>query len=96
MTKLIHWTLTSQLTKQVICFELVIKCDHFNRSSSAKGKVVLTVLLLLMRQNKHYAEKQTLPNLLINQLTNLTPRVKCYEEHSASGHGVQMAIALGE
>jgi len=90
MTKLVHWTLTSQSTKQVICFELVIKCDHFNRSILAKGKTAPAVLLL-MRQNKHYAAKQTLPNLL----ANLIPREICYEEHSASGEGVQMAIAFG-
>jgi len=42
-----------------------------------------------MRQNKQYAAKQTLPNLL----ANLTPREKCNEEHSALGEGIQLAIA---
>jgi len=88
MTKLVHWTLTSQSTKQVTCFELVMKRDHFIWSSSAKGKIAPAVLL--MRQNKHYAAKQTLLNLL----ANLTPREKCYEKHSASDEGVQIAIAV--
>jgi len=56
MTKLVLWTLPPQSTKQVICFELVIKCDHFNRSSLAKGNIAPT-LLLLMRQNKHNTAK---------------------------------------
>ena len=30
MTKLVHWTLMSQSSKQVTCFELVMKRDHFN------------------------------------------------------------------
>jgi len=38
MTKLVHWTLMSQSSKQVTCFELVMKRDHFNWTSSAKGK----------------------------------------------------------
>jgi len=49
--------LTSQSTKQVTCFELVMKRDHCNWSSSAKGKKALAVLL--MRQNRHYAAKCT-------------------------------------
>jgi len=52
MTKLFHWTLTSQSAKQVRCFELVMKPDHFNWSSSAKGKIAPAVLI--MRQNRHY------------------------------------------
>jgi len=43
-----------------------------------------------MRQNKHYAAKWTLPNLL----ANLTRREKCYEKHSASGEGTQIPIAF--
>jgi len=30
MAKVVHWVLTSQKTKQVTCFELVMKRDHFN------------------------------------------------------------------
>ena len=45
-----------------------------------------------MRQNKHYAARQTPPNLL----ANLIPRERCYEQHSASVEGVQMAISVGE
>jgi len=78
-------------TKQVTCFEFVMKRDHFNWSNSAKGKIAPAVLL--MRQNKRYAAKQTLPNLL----ANLKPREKCYEKHihSASGEGAQIAFAVG-
>ena len=50
-TKLVHWTLTSQSTEQVTCFELVMKRDHFNWSSSAKGTIAPAVLL--MRENTH-------------------------------------------
>jgi len=56
MTKLVHWTLTSQSTKQVACFKLVMKRDHFNWSSSAEGKIAPAVLLMrqidTMRQNR--------------------------------------------
>jgi len=52
MTKLVQWTLTSQSTKQVTCFELVMQHDHFNWSSSAKGKIAPAVLL--MRQNRQF------------------------------------------
>jgi len=48
MAKLVHWTLMSQSTKQVTIF---MKRDHFNLSSSAKGKIPPEVLL--MRQNRH-------------------------------------------
>jgi len=47
MAKVVHWVLTSQKTKQVTCFELVMKRDHFNWSSSAKGKIALAVLLMM-------------------------------------------------
>jgi len=43
-----------------------------------------------MRKNRHYAAKKALPNLL----ANLTPREQCYETHSASGEGAQIAIAV--
>ena len=89
MTKLVHWTLTSQSTKQDTCFELVMKRDHFNWSSSAKGKISPAVLLI--RQNRHYAAKQTLPNLL----ANLTHRENCYEKPSASGEGRKSPLLLG-
>jgi len=51
MTKLAHRALTSHSTKQVTCFELVMKRDRFNWSSSAKGKIAPAVLL--KRQNRH-------------------------------------------
>jgi len=53
--RLVHWTLMLQSTKQVTCFKLVMKRDHFNLSNSAKGKIAPAVLL--MRQNEHYAAK---------------------------------------
>jgi len=50
MTRHVHWTLMSQSTKEVTCFELVMKRDHFNWSSSAKGKIALAVRLMMQNR----------------------------------------------